>query len=197
MLLTLSTQEIEKSLELLPGWLVLGFTVVAILFGLIILFLNRSIPLSLRWINRLFLVISIIGLGVAVYIAYVQLLRVQAICGPLENCNTVLQSRYAKLLGFVPNSVLGILSYLVIFFLWAWHQRHRDWLGIQAPLLIVAITLLGSLLSVYLTTLQIFVLKALCIWCLSSATLISGLFLVSISLYQTIHLPASTVAESS
>ncbi|PWH15571.1 MAG: vitamin K epoxide reductase, partial [Anaerolineae bacterium] len=121
---------------------------------------------------------------VAVYIAYVQLFQVQAICGPLENCNTVLQSRYAKLLGFVPNSVLGTISYVVLLFAWAWHKTHQDWLSRQAPLVLVAITLFGSLLSVYLTILQVFILKALCMWCLSSAVLITLLFLLSISLFQ-------------
>lgn len=185
-------QSAERLSELWVGWLVLVFVLLVILFGFVALFRNRAFVISSKWLAILFPLIGVIGLGVAAYIAYVQLFQVQAICGPLENCNTVLQSHYAKLLGFVPNSVLGVMSYLVLFFLWVWHLRRSDWLAYQSPLLILAIALLGSLLSVYLTILQAFVLKALCIWCLSSAVIIALLFLLSISLYQSSQSPLST-----
>ncbi len=171
--------------ELWIGWLVLGFVILAILYGLVTLLSNRTFEIPARWMNFLFPAIGTIGLLVAAYIAYVQLFRVPAFCGPLTNCNTVLQSRYAKLLGFVPNSVLGMISYFALFFLWIWQQQRQDWLSLQAPVLMIAITLLGSLLSVYLTVLQVFVLRALCMWCLSSAMLITILFLLSISIYQS------------
>lgn len=178
-------QSAEMLSELWVGWLVLVLLLLVILFGLAAMFSNRAFVISSKWLSILFPLIGVIGLGVAAYIAYVQLFQVQAICGPLENCNTVLQSRYAKLLGFVPNSVLGMLSYLAMFFLWLWHLRRKDWLAQQSPLLILAISLLGSLLSVYLTVLQVFVLKALCMWCLSSAVIIALLFLLSLSLYHS------------
>lgn len=177
------------------GWLVLTFVVIAILYGVGAVILNRAFVLSQKWTNRLFPTVAVIGLGVAGYIAFVQLFQVQAICGPLENCNTVLQSRYARLLGFVPNSVLGIISYLALLSLWAWYNHRQDWLSHQAPLLMLAITLLGSLLAIHLTILQVFILKALCLWCLSSAILITVLFLLSISLYQASHLLISPMDD--
>ncbi|MCS7248067.1 MAG: vitamin K epoxide reductase family protein [Anaerolineales bacterium] len=183
-------QSTETLSELWPGWLVLGFVVLALLYGLAALFSNRTFVIPLKRLNLLFSLVCAIGLGVAAYIAYVQLFRVQAICGPLEECNTVLQSRYAKLLGFVPNSVIGLISYLALVFLWVWHARRKgDWLARHSPLLILAITLLGTLLSVYLTILQVLTLRALCIWCLSSAVLITMLFLLSVSLSQSNYAP--------
>lgn len=177
------------------GWLVLTFVVIAILYGVGAVMLNRAFVLSQKWTNRLFPTVAVIGLGVAGYIAFVQLFQVQAICGPLQNCNTVLQSRYARLLGFVPNSVLGIISYLALLSLWAWYNHRQDWLSHQAPLLMLALTLLGSLLSIHLTILQVFILKALCLWCLSSAILITVLFLLSISLYQASHFLTSPMDD--
>jgi len=181
--------------ELWIGWFVLAFVIIAILYGIGATLANRAFVLSEKWSNRLFPMIAVIGLGVAGYIAYVQLFQVQAICGPLENCNTVLQSRYARLLGFVPNSVLGLISYLALLFLWGWFNHRQDWLSVKAPLLMLAITLLGSLLSIHLTVLQVSVLKALCMWCLSSAILITGLFLLSISIYQASHSSLSSIAD--
>ncbi len=174
----------EAVSELWVGWFVLIFGVTAIPYGIFALIKEPLFLIPTKWMKILFPTLTLIGLAIALYIAYVQLLQVRAICGPLENCNTVLQSRYAKLLGFIPNSVLGTLSYLALFFLWGWYVWRNDWLARQAPLLILAITLLGSLLSIYLTILQVITLKALCIWCLSSAVNITILFLVSASLYQ-------------
>ncbi len=170
--------------ELWLGWAVLWFVVIGVLYGVIALLTNRMVHIPRKWMNWLFPSISAIGLAVALYIAYVQLFQVQAICGPLQDCNSVLQSRYAKLLGFIPNSVLGTLSYLALFVLWGWQARRRDWVSHQVPVLIFAITLLGSLLSIFLTLIQVTILKALCIWCLSSAVIIVLLFLLSLSLFQ-------------
>jgi|GEM_PF-1012282 uncharacterized membrane protein len=181
--------------ELWIGWFVLAFVIIAILYGIGATLANRAFVLSEKWSNRLFPMIAVIGLGVAGYIAYVQLFQVQAICGPLENCNTVLQSRYARLLGFVPNSVLGLISYLALLFLWGWFNHRQDWLSVKAPLLMLAITLLGSLLSIHLTMIQVSILKALCMWCLSSALLITALFLLSISLYQANQSPLSVMDD--
>lgn len=177
------------------GWLVLTFVVIAILYGVGSTLVNRAFALPQKWANRLFPTVAVVGLGVAGYIAYVQLFQVKAICGPLENCNIVLQSRYASLLGFIPNSVLGIISCLALLYLWAWYTHREDWLSHQAPLLMLAITLLGSLLSIYLTILQVLILKALCVWCLSSAILITLLFLFSISFYQASHSPLSSMDD--
>jgi len=177
--------------SLLPGWVVLIFVSLATLYTLIALFRPSLFSPPISWLKFLFPALTLIGLAVALYIAYVQLAQVQAICGPLEECNTVLQSRYARLLGFLPNSVLGTMSYLAILFLWVWRIRSQDWLARQAPLLIVALTFLGSLLSIYLTVLQVLILKALCIWCLSSAILITLLFLLSTPLYHESHSPSS------
>jgi len=124
-------------------------------------------------------VLSLLGLGVAGYLAYVEVNQVEAICGPVGNCNTVQQSTYAMLFGILPIGVLGVLGYLVIIILWlagnldleAWQKT------INALLWIVS--MVGFLFSVYLTFLEPFVIGATCLWCLSSAVIMTIMFLLA------------------
>jgi len=123
--------------------------------------------------------LSVIGIGVAGYLAYVELNQVEAVCGPVGNCNTVQQSEYATLFGILPIGVLGIMGYLVIIILWL--ARLLDLPGYTRILNLglFGITLFGLLFSIYLTFLEPFVIGATCIWCLSSAVIMTILFLLA------------------
>jgi len=123
--------------------------------------------------------LSIIGIGVAGYLAYVELNQVEAVCGPVGNCNTVQQSEYATLFGFLPIGVLGVMGYLFIIILWL--ARLLDLPGYTRilNLALFGVTLFGILFSIYLTFLEPFVIGATCIWCLSSAVIMTILFLLA------------------
>ncbi|MCD6426317.1 MAG: vitamin K epoxide reductase family protein [Anaerolineales bacterium] len=123
--------------------------------------------------------LSVIGIGIAGYLAYVELNQVEAVCGPVGNCNTVQQSEYATLFGILPIGVMGIMGYLVIIILWL--ARLLDLPGYTRILNLglFGITLFGLLFSIYLTFLEPFVIGATCIWCLSSAVIMTILFLLA------------------
>ncbi len=123
--------------------------------------------------------LSIIGIGVAGYLAYVELNQLEAVCGPVGNCNTVQQSEYATLFGFLPIGVLGVMGYLFIIILWL--ARLLDLPGYTRilNLALFGVTLFGILFSIYLTFLEPFVIGATCIWCLSSAVIMTILFLLA------------------
>ena len=53
--------------------------------------------------------LALLGLGVAIYLAYVEITRVEAVCGPVGECNIVQSSPYAQILG-IPIAVLGVLN---------------------------------------------------------------------------------------
>jgi uncharacterized membrane protein len=127
--------------------------------------------------------LAALGLGVAAYLAYVEVGQVEAVCGPVGDCNIVQTSDYALLLG-VPVAVWGVLNYLAVGVLWA-GQRHLPgrWANLSV-LGLLALTLSGTLFSIYLTGLELFVIRAVCAWCLSSAvitTLAMMLAVVSIT----------------
>lgn len=119
------------------------------------------------------------GLGVAGYLAYVETQQVQAVCGPVGDCNSVQQSEYARLFGLLPIGVLGVLGYLAILAAWAVHRFNAGPLGRWAGLAAWAMMAGGVLFSIYLTFLEPFVIGATCAWCLSSAVIMTLLLLLT------------------
>jgi len=118
-------------------------------------------------------VLALIGFGVAAYLAYVETAHVTAVCGPVGDCNTVQQSAYARLFGFLPIGVLGLLGYIAILAAWLVTRFSRGRPADMAALALLGMTTFGTLFSIYLTFLEPFVIGATCAWCLSSAIIMT------------------------
>ncbi len=133
------------------------------------------------WRERAIPILSLIGLVVAGYLAYVETQSVAAICGPVGDCNAVQSSPYAYLFGIIPIGVLGVVAYVLILVAWLWPRiRPEDALAHYAPLAVFGLTLVGTLFSLYLTYLEPFVIGAVCAWCLTSSVIITLILLASI-----------------
>ncbi len=119
--------------------------------------------------------LALAGSGVAGYLTLVAFDPALLVCG-LGDCSTVQNSPYAKIAG-VPIALLGLAMYLVLFVLslarWRWWQRADILTSVNA-----GIALAGTLYSVYLTYLELFVIHAICQWCVASALIVTGLLLV-------------------
>jgi uncharacterized membrane protein/thiol-disulfide isomerase/thioredoxin len=63
-------------------------------------------------------ILCLVGFAVAGYLAYVETAQVDAVCGPVGDCNTVQQSEYAHLFGILPIGVLGLFGYVAILLAW-------------------------------------------------------------------------------
>jgi len=103
-------------------------------------------------------------------------------CGGSTGCETVKDSVYANLAG-IPLPVLGLISYAaVLILLLIQHQpaiSKRGWSPYVA-LAIFGISLAGVLYSAYLTYVELFVIYAICRWCVASATIMVAIFVLSI-----------------
>ncbi len=132
------------------------------------------------WQNWLIPALSLLGLGVAGYLAYVETQLVHAVCGPVGDCNAVQSSPYARLFGVLPVGLLGIAGYLAILAAWLWGRLKGDRNSGYAALAVTGMSLFGTLFSLYLTYLEPFVIQAVCLWCLASAILITLLLLFSL-----------------
>lgn len=130
-------------------------------------------------------VLSLIGLGVAGYLAYVETQAVPAVCGPVGDCNAVQVSPYARLFGVLPIGVLGVIGYLVILGLWALSRFSGDELRSKSLAAVFGLSLAGTLFSIYLTYLEPFVIRAVCMWCLSSAVIMTLLLILSTPAFLT------------
>jgi uncharacterized membrane protein len=121
--------------------------------------------------------LALVGLGVAGYLAYVEITHTEAVCGPVGNCNLVQSSAYAQIAG-IPIAVLGILNYVAVLVLWPIFRFGRGRAADMALLGILVFSLIGTLFSIYLTALEIFVIQAICAWCLSSAIITAAIMMV-------------------
>jgi uncharacterized membrane protein len=120
------------------------------------------------------------GFVVAGYLSIVEVREVEAGCGPVGDCNTVQQSSYAKLFGILPIGVLGLGGFLAILTAWALRRWGPSRISLRAAAALLALTAFGVLFSIYLTFLEPFVIGATCLWCLSSAAIMTLLFLLTL-----------------
>lgn len=131
-------------------------------------------------------VVSLVGLVVAGYLAYVEINGNEAVCGAVGDCNTVQQSEYAKVFDLLPIGLLGVFGYVLILAAWFVSSRADGLLADTAQALLLAFALFGTVFSIYLTFLEPFVIGATCAWCLTSAMLMI--------LILCLHAPAGWIA---
>lgn len=117
------------------------------------------------WLSSV--IVTVIGLVDSLYLSAVKLMNTEVYCGGSANCETVNSSRYSEITG-IPIAFLGAAAYLVILALLLLERRGGFWKNYSA-LIIFGITLAGTLYSVYLTYIEIAVLRAICPYCVISA----------------------------
>jgi uncharacterized membrane protein len=114
------------------------------------------------------LVLALAGTGVAAYLTSVHYDDKLLLCG-VGDCETVQHSRYAEIAG-VPIALLGLLMYLAILALVLLRWRRPN-LYPTASMIGFAVALAGTIYAAYLTYVEIWVLDAICQWCVTSAIL--------------------------
>ncbi len=138
---------------------------------------RKSLPHAETWAIP---VLALVGLGIAAYLSYVEIAHVEALCGPIGGCNVVQSSSYARIVG-IPVAVLGVIYYLAIGVVWAGQRSpSRRWANLSVLGLLV-LTFFGTLFSIFLTFLEIFVVRAICTWCLGSAVAATILMLLVVA----------------
>ena len=95
----------------------------------------------------------------------------------LDQCNIVLTTPYAKFLG-MPTALYGLVFYLFSAVL-VLYVLSSQWLG--ALKILLSMSGLAFLVSLYFVYLQFFIIKALCFYCLISAAITTLIFTVLIA----------------
>lgn len=122
---------------------------------------------------------ALLGTGVALYMSYVELTKTYAICGPVGNCNTVQESPFAYLFGFLPVGVVGVIGYLAILVAWLLKRYGPAASRKFFTIAIWAMAWVGILFAIYLTFLEPFIIGATCAWCITDSIVISAILLFS------------------
>jgi uncharacterized membrane protein len=108
-------------------------------------------------------VLDLIGLAVAGYLTVVELTGGVPSCGLLSGCEQVALSEYSRI-GGIPVAVFGvILSIALLGLALAWWRT--DIYGLL--LAHYGLSLVGVIFDGYFLYLQVFVIGAVCIWCLA------------------------------
>ena len=108
--------------------------------------------------------LAVVGLLISGYLTWVHYAGVVPVCvGGSGSCETVQTSSYATIVG-VPVAALGIVGYSGLLL----SALLRGEAGVYLGLLVA---LVGTLFSAYLTYLELFVIHAICEWCVASAAL--------------------------
>jgi uncharacterized membrane protein len=125
------------------------------------------------WADRPSLVaalLTLVGLGIAGYLTYVHYEGIAPVCST-GGCERVQASSYAEIAG-VPVSLLGLIGYAGI--------GASLWLrGDAGRALTFLLALIGFGFSAYLTYLELFVIDAICQWCVASAVVMAALLITA------------------
>lgn len=165
------------------AWAAMALLFLALVYALGIavwLALGREVPVIDAWDGRLIPVLAVAGLAVALYLTYVETTNTQAVCGPVGDCNEVQASPFAKLFGVLPVGLLGAVGYVAILVAWALGRYAKGIWSRLAPFAILGMALFGVLFSIYLTYLELFIIRAVCIWCVTSAVIMAALLALSV-----------------
>ena len=149
---------------------------VVVLIGLVAAFVAAIRPrawhtsLTERYAPWAIIIVLIVGMIAASYLAYVEVTQTEAICGPVGDCNTVQQSHFALIFGFLPMAIFGLIGYVMIIlaFIYATWFKQGPYHA-YAPAIVFVLSMFGLGFSIYLTYLEPFVIGATCAWCLTSA----------------------------
>ena len=128
------------------------------------------------------MVIALLSLGGVFLATYLYLYKLGLIgtlaCGT-GDCELVQTSRYARF-GGIEVSLIGIGGYLSLLVVSLVALQDR-WAARRGPALVLTVLAgLGVLFALYLTSLELFVIHAICRWCVGSAAIIAAIFILAL-----------------
>jgi uncharacterized membrane protein len=134
------------------------------------------------WLRWATLVLSLVGLGVSIYLTYTHVTDKPVSACPDTgsiNCTKVTTSPQSMVFGVFPVAELGLAFYIFMVAVttpWAWRSR---WPVIHWARLVSVV--IGILFVLYLIFAELFLVKAICLWCTSVHVVTFLLFVLVVS----------------
>jgi uncharacterized membrane protein len=131
---------------------------------------------TLRWQPIATLLLAIAGLGVSIYLTITHFAHVAPLCdsNATINCEKVTTSPQSEIFG-IPVAMLGLAYFVPMIALClpaAWRSADR-----RIHLARLALSIVGVGMILYLIIAELFIIKAICLWC-SSVHLITFILFV-------------------
>ena len=125
-------------------------------------------------------VLAVAGMGVAAYLTYAHWADKVVACGGLGRCETVQQSEYSTIAG-VPVALLGGLAAAALVAV-ALSRLGGLPLAVEwASMAALGLTTASVAFAAYLTYIELFVLEAICLYCLALASIFTASWLIGLS----------------
>lgn len=146
-----------------------------------------------RWYPFTILGVSIIGFFDAAYLTIQHYTQFTLPCTITQGCDLVTKSEYSSILG-VPVALLGAIYYLTIFLAVyiIIETKKTEYLRF-----IAIATTFGFLFSAWFVYLQLFVINAICQYCILSAITSTTMFIASIMYFSKEYLKNTKSSSSS
>ena len=124
-------------------------------------------------------ILALAGIFVATYLLLYKLGMIGHLTCSIGSCETVNTSKWATFLG-IPVAGWGVGFYVALFIvaLVSTGERYAESRGMAQVL--VALAGSGVLFSTWLTWLELFKIHAICQWCVTSAILVTAIFVISV-----------------
>lgn len=143
---------------------------------------SKGTPTSAyRLVIIVVLVVSFFGFLDAVYLTAQHYSDTPLICSTVGGCNQVITSKYATI-GHIPVALIGSIFYLTIFILGNIYASTRKK---RVKTFLSYLTIAGFLTSLWFVYLQLFVIRAICFYCIVSAATSSILFIAGMHMIGT------------
>jgi len=130
-------------------------------------------------LRRLTALVALVGVFVALYLALYKAGVIGTLACGTGGCETVQLSKWANLAG-IPVAVWGVGYYLAVFVVALAGTTERWGRAAKLPLLLLVLTGWGVLFSAWLTYLELFVINAICRYCVVSAVLAVIVFVLAL-----------------
>ena len=127
-----------------------------------------------KWLFISIALVSFVGFLDATYLTAQHYLGFELNCSVFNGCDIVTTSEYSVVAG-VPVALLGALYYFVLFIGMFVYFDLQDKRVLR---ILMLLTVFGFFTSLWFLYLQIFVIKALCLYCIVSATTSTALFIL-------------------
>jgi len=132
---------------------------------------------KLYWIS---IALATLGVLVSIYMTVFKLTSNAAMCLGSGDCSTVNASPYSMVYG-IPVAFVGVLGYLAILGTLILETFGSKFFRQNSSLIVFGLAVTGFAFTLYLVYLEIFVIKALCPFCITSQITMTILFIITIT----------------
>jgi uncharacterized membrane protein len=119
------------------------------------------------------LVLAVAGIAIAAYLTLVHYRDSLLVCSGISNCETVQNSSYSEVAG-VPVALMGLIMFVGLFGMMVLRMARPE-LADTLTLIIFVLAVGAIAFYIYLTYLELFVIEAICQWCVASSLVTLGL----------------------